>query len=236
MRSRLTFSLPLSLFLASTNAVLAQTNLPGVAARTKAGSVAPAGKAANLDYWLKEAQRTNATQAVYEQAIQLSDTEVAAAAEYNLLHIPLAGTNGPAIAAALHQLETLGDEFTVRWLEVLVRRPEPDLFRAELLATRTRIENRLAEAAPRRPEKLVRERLLRAAVANLTCNPMESPLPRFVMQWAGRHAAEALFRAELKQLATRTLSTRDSFMIAAIRRLAAGRASSLLKEAQTDSK
>ena len=216
--------------------MLAQTNLPAVAASTNAGSAALTGKPATGEYWLKEAQRTNATQAVYEQSIQVSDTEVAAAAKYNLLHIPLAGTNGPAIKAALHQLETVGDEFTARWIEILARCPEPDLYRLQLLATRARIEKRMAEALPRPAEKLIRERFLRAAVANMTCNPLESPLPHFVMQWAGSHVSEPLFRAELRKFATETRPPRDMFWIAVVRESAAKRAATLLEPAQTGSR
>jgi hypothetical protein len=223
-------------FFASANAVLARTKPPPESTSTSATNRPPTLKPLTTEYWLHESQLTNATRSVLEQATAATDTELAAAAEYNLLHIPLAGTNGPAIDAVLERLEIVGDEFTVRWLEMLARRPEPDLFRPQLLAARSRIEKRLATAPARPPEALVRERWLRAAVANATCNPLESPLPQFVKQWANSHTAEPLFRAELQKLAAGTGSTQDLSWVAAVRRLAAMRAARLLEPAQPGSK
>jgi hypothetical protein len=138
--------------------------------------------------------------ALHERALQAGDQEVAAAAEYNLLHLAAVGTNDTEAKAALLKLAELGDEFTLAWLERHPPRTTSPERSALAQKTQEQIRHRV-QTTPSAPEKLVYPRLLRTAVADLTCNALEVELKGFAWDWIRRQATNDAVRAELRQLA-----------------------------------
>jgi hypothetical protein len=139
------------------------------------------------------------TWSIHEKAVEAGDHEGMAAAEYNLLHLAAAGTNDTEASAALVKLATLGDEFTLAWLKKHSPRTTNRERRTLLRKTQGQIRHRL-QIAPSAPEKLVWPRLLRMAVADLTCNDLEVEIKGFTFSWVRLQATKEAVRAELHRL------------------------------------
>ena len=141
------------------------------------------------------------TSKILAEAIADGDQEVAAAANYNLLHLR-AVTEEDAIARpALEELAKSGDEFTLRWLVLPAHPAIPASRQPQVAQTMRRIRERLKDS-PEPPEKQVRAWLLRAAVSDITCNPLESALDRFRRAWVAQHLNNAAVKKELDALAS----------------------------------
>ena len=160
--------------------------------------------------------------------MQSGDKEVFAAAVYNELHLAATGTNDAHADAALRRLESAGDEFTLRWLETAAKNGSLAARRARFDATRERIRQRLVKS-PVPAEKLVRERLMNAAVSDLTCSALEAPLKGFMWRWATTNTAGPAVRAELTKLQSEPLNTNSPTLPEAVRHRVNSYTTSLLE-------
>ncbi len=168
------------------------------------------------------------TWSIHEKAVEAGDHEVAAAAEYNLLHLAATGTNNIEASAALVKLVTLGDEFTLAWLKKSSPRTTNRERQTLLRKTQSQIRHRL-QAAPNAPEKLVSPRLLRMAVADLTCNDLEVEIKGFTFSWARLQATNSAVRAELRRLDQPASTTTSLPSPASVRQRASSYPDHLLK-------
>src|ERR1051325_1011052 len=109
---------------------------------------------------------------VYRQALQTNDQSVADAALYNELHVLSAAASTDVAQQALLQLQDVGDEYSITWLDKLDGRPELIGHHALCQRTRAAIDQRLRKG-PSTPAEILEKRLFRSAVANITCNRLE---------------------------------------------------------------
>lgn len=134
-------------------------------------------------------------------ASEAGDREVAAAAEYNLVHLRALAADEAVARPALEQLAKSGDAFTLQWLDAPGYLKIPAARQPQISATQERIRERLKGASPPPSEKQVEAWLLRAAVSDLTCNALEVPLGRFRTEWMTQHRDGPAVRSQLETLA-----------------------------------
>ena len=161
------------------------------------------------------------------RAQDATDSEVVAAAEFNLVHLRAVAADEAVARAALQALATSGDVFTLTWLQGPHRGPVATALEPVAVRTAERIRARL-DASPEVPQKTARAWLLRTAVADLTCSALEVPLKRFEHAWLKRHAADPAVRRELEALAAAGQHTGHALDPGAIRARAGARAARVL--------
>jgi hypothetical protein len=161
------------------------------------------------------------TRIAFDQSLRSGDVDVASAAEYNQLHVVLTEEDDAMANAALQALGTIGDDYTIAWLESLEGRRELAHRQERFAATRARIQERLLRQ-PLAPAQQVQARFLRAGVARL-CNPLELTLPAFTSRWARDHLHAPGVQAELSRFrnANRSEETRSRSLDRSVRDLAA---------------
>jgi len=158
---------------------------------------APRSAQPSAVWWMTEPgfhDRT-VTKIALESALRSGDNEVAAAAEYNQLHVVIAEENETKANAALQALAAVGDDYSIVWLESLEQRSDLSHRAGRFAATRARIQLRMT-SSPVPAARQIEERFLRAGVARL-CNPLELSLPAYTSRWAQAKLDAPGVRAEL---------------------------------------
>jgi hypothetical protein len=152
---------------------------------------------------------------VQAQAIADGDREVAAAARYNLLHLQAVALDEAVAGPALEELANTGDEFSLRWLESPAQ-VIPTAHEALVAKTKERIRERL-KRPPEPSEKLATAWLLRAAVSDITCNPLEGPMGRFRQEWLAQHRDDPGVKQQLETVAPVAAEAAKVFSPASVR-------------------
>jgi hypothetical protein len=148
------------------------------------------------------------TALVYRHALASNDQAVVNAALYNEAHLLCYNLDSTLVDTAVAHLQKVGDNYSLTWLDTLAARPALTNHHALLKRTRDAIAKRL-EQNPQKPEQLLQDRLLRAAVADITCNRLELTLPKFTREWILQNSSSPQFKAELEQIAKRELPDGD---------------------------
>jgi hypothetical protein len=140
------------------------------------------------------------TALVYRNALASNDQAVVNAALYNEAHVLCYDLDSSLVHAAVGHLQKVGDDYSLTWLDTMVARPALTNHHALFKRTRDAIAKRL-EHNPQRPEQLLQDRLIRAAVADITCNRLELTLSKFTREWILRNSSSPQFKAELERIA-----------------------------------
>jgi hypothetical protein len=182
-------------------------------------------------WWMPEPDSNDRsiTKVAMECAVRSGDNDVALAAEYNQLHVVVAQENEDKANAALQALKTVGDDYSIAWLQSLEHRSDLSHRAERFAATRASIHLRL-QNNPVPPARQVQERFLRAGVARL-CNPLELTLPAFTSRWAQDQLNAPGVRSELARFseANHSEAARSRTMDQIVRDLAANLAKGLPK-------
>jgi len=152
-------------------------------------------------WWREESAGANGasivsmTKFAFERAMKTGDLDVAAAAEYNQLHVVAAAADDTKAQEALHALTVVGDDYSIAWLQNIENRKELAHRKQWYAEARTGIRQRLErDSIP--DAQQIEARFLRAGVARL-CNPLELTLPAFTAQWARERVKDTTFSADL---------------------------------------
>ena len=133
-------------------------------------------------------------------ADQRGHKDLAAAIEYNSLHVDLLNPDTKVRQLAEKRLGEMGDDFTVHWLKGIDGGVKPNVPAEISKRLQREIRKRMASSGAV-PENMARTWLLRGAVSDVTCNSIEGPLKTWSYGWVRKHASTPEVRRDLEAFA-----------------------------------